>query len=171
LHTVPGTGVAWVEGASGPQFVPESTVEEALCDAEILDLSEAEPVQEKKEAACDDECCSKAHEGASRAAVRPTGDRERGPRVRKTIPPSLRRKVLERDGCCCTVPGCRNRRYIALHHIHPLAEGGADTAGNVCCLCSRHHRMVHRRQLFLEGRAPDALIWRNAKGERLRVFR
>jgi 5-methylcytosine-specific restriction endonuclease McrA len=169
LHHDESANLTWVEGGAGPQFVPASTFEEAICDAEIVDLKQdvAEDSRTEVSEERGDSCCT---DGCSHEQKRPARDAgRRGPRLRRTIPPTLRRKVLERDGCCCTVPGCRCRRHIHIHHIDPLAEGGADKAGNLVTLCSRHHRMVHRGELSVKGRAPDGLIWCDAKGKRLNV--
>jgi 5-methylcytosine-specific restriction endonuclease McrA len=51
----------------------------------------------------------------------------------------------------CEIPECstpsfvvaNGERYCEVHHIQPLAEGGADTIDNVACLCANHHREVH----------------------------
>jgi HNH endonuclease len=51
----------------------------------------------------------------------------------------------------CEVEGCEHLsfetaqglRYMEVHHITPLAEGGDDTIENVACLCAAHHREVH----------------------------
>ena len=51
----------------------------------------------------------------------------------------------------CEVPGCsygtfldtEGRPYSEVHHIDPLACGGADTPDNVACVCPTHHREAH----------------------------
>jgi hypothetical protein len=51
----------------------------------------------------------------------------------------------------CEVRGCEHPmfetvdgdRYVEIHHIVPLADGGEDTIDNVACLCPAHHREVH----------------------------
>jgi len=51
----------------------------------------------------------------------------------------------------CELPGCAHpvfegrdgRPYSEVHHIEPLAEGGADTTANVASLCPAHHREAH----------------------------
>jgi predicted restriction endonuclease len=51
----------------------------------------------------------------------------------------------------CEVVGCGHPtfitadglRYVEIHHIVPLADGGQDTIENVACLCPAHHREVH----------------------------
>ena len=60
----------------------------------------------------------------------------------------------------CEVPGCAHpvfegrdgRPYTEVHHIEPLAEGGADTLANVASLCPAHHREVHHGQQAEEVR-------------------
>lgn len=51
----------------------------------------------------------------------------------------------------CEVPGCVHPlfatvdggRFVEVHHIDPLSEGGPDTPDNVACLCPSHHREAH----------------------------
>jgi hypothetical protein len=50
-----------------------------------------------------------------------------GRRAKQDIPPSLRRAVLRRDGARCRVPGCRNCRFLDLHHIERRSEGAVIT--------------------------------------------
>lgn len=195
IHHIPERKVAWIEGASGPQYVTESTVQEAFCDAEILDLGEA-PVmrgtshekeaclggpQGRKSEECDKggidstpvtgckNCCGSkkaatggAGEDAARKAKK--DPQRHGPRLRRTIPLTLRRQVLERDGRQCCVPGCGRRAWLSLHHIDPVAHGGADMAGNLTTTCSACHRALHKGLLFVEGEAPGALLWKNRWG-------
>ena len=71
------------------------------------------------------------------------------PRLQHAIPPATRRRVFEQYDHRCAVPHCRNRRWLDLHHIRPRAEGGDHRPGNLICLCSVHHQMIHRGDLFL----------------------
>ncbi len=50
--------------------------------------------------------------------------REKAGHVSRTIPPAVRRAVLVRDDGKCQVPGCRNHRYLDLHHIEHRQHGG-----------------------------------------------
>lgn len=199
LHSIPESKVAWIEAVAGPKYVPESTLEEALCDAEILDLREAPSIQKTTE---DNAQCSHGAEGCDAQSIceksshetcpdhahdvcrgeclneselrdlpgRPAGrdrviDPERhGPRLRRTIPRTLRRKVLARDGGQCTCPGCKNKRFLSLHHIDAVIEGGKDRASNLTTACARCHRALHKGLLSVEGRAPGALVWKNRWG-------
>ncbi len=40
---------------------------------------------------------------------------------------------------------CGATRWLHLHHLKPVNEGGGHTVENLVTLCSRHHRWVHRR--------------------------
>lgn len=56
-----------------------------------------------------------------------------------------------RAGHRCEVPECAHTlfttadgtRFVEIHHIEPLAEGGPDTPENVACVCPSHHREAH----------------------------
>ncbi len=74
---------------------------------------------------------------------------EAAPRLKHAIPPATRRRVFEQYGHRCAVPHCRNRLWLDLHHIRPRAAGGDHRPGNLVCLCSVHHQMIHRGDLFL----------------------
>jgi hypothetical protein len=69
------------------------------------------------------------------------------------------RKVRDRDGGCCQVPGC-SRRATHAHHIAFRSHGGGDEPENQVGLCAFHHlRCIHGGTLRVFGRAPDALVW------------
>jgi 5-methylcytosine-specific restriction endonuclease McrA len=67
---------------------------------------------------------------------------EDGPN-RATIPPSVRAKVLVRDGHRCTTPGCEATQFLEVHHLTPRSAGGTNRAENLTTLCSRCHRFSH----------------------------
>ncbi|MGD9546757.1 MAG: HNH endonuclease [Candidatus Krumholzibacteriia bacterium] len=62
-----------------------------------------------------------------------------------TIPPRVRRRVLARDGHRCQGPGCRNTRFLEVHHVLPRARGGTNRPDNLITLCSACHRHVHEK--------------------------
>jgi hypothetical protein len=67
-------------------------------------------------------------------------------------------RVFERDGWCCTVPGCSSRRNLHDHHIVFRAVGGNNELGNRTTLCAWHHlRGVHAGIVRCVGDAPDQL--------------
>jgi hypothetical protein len=68
--------------------------------------------------------------------------------------------VIEREGYRCAVPGCTSRRNLHDHHIVFRSAGGSDAESNRVTLCAFHHqRGVHRGELAVRGRAPDALVF------------
>jgi HNH endonuclease len=71
-------------------------------------------------------------------------------RAQQTIPPAVRRAVLQRDHHRCCVPGCKNAAFLDIHHIQPRAEGGSNDPANLRSVCGAHHRAVHRGQLVIE---------------------
>ena len=91
-------------------------------------------------------------------------DGDKPARVTKTIPPRTRRAVLRRDRGRCVVPGCRNARYVDVHHIVPRVEGGKHTPTKLAVMCSAHHKAAHDGRLRVEGTAPDKLRVTHADG-------
>lgn len=77
------------------------------------------------------------------------------PRHDRTIPDSVRGKVLRRDKFRCQAKGCGwsieeyNRadpRILELHHIKHHAEGGENTEDNLITLCNICHDALHARE-------------------------
>ena len=64
-----------------------------------------------------------------------------------SIPPAIRRKVLARARNKCQCPGCDHTGYLEIHHIVPRSKGGTNDAGNLICLCSGCHKLVHESKL------------------------
>jgi hypothetical protein len=67
---------------------------------------------------------------------------------RSPIPTSVKHQVHLRDQGRCTHktqegPRCNQKRWIEIHHIQPVSQGGAHTLENLTTLCSSHHRLVH----------------------------
>jgi hypothetical protein len=85
-------------------------------------------------------------------------------RARQSIPPSVRRFVLRRDGHCCAFPGCRHATFVDVHHIDSRADGGEHDPENLVTLCSAHHRAVHRGEVAIEGRVTQGLCFKHADG-------
>ncbi len=81
-----------------------------------------------------------------------------GRRSRK-VPAWLRRLVYERDGGHCQHPGCRNTRWLQVHHIVPWAMGGPTDIDNLILLCGVHHRLVHERGWHITG-PPEQRVFR-----------
>jgi hypothetical protein len=61
---------------------------------------------------------------------------------------ALRRAIRERDHSRCQYPGCESRRTDA-HHIQYWSNGGETSYRNMCSLCSRHHKLVHDKNILI----------------------
>ena len=62
---------------------------------------------------------------------------------RATIPPAIRRQVLDRDGHRCATPGCTAARFLEVHHVVARKNGGSNRVENLTTLCHRCHRAAH----------------------------
>lgn len=82
--------------------------------------------------------------------------------VGRPIPARLRVALEARDHTC-VVPGCDNRRFLEIHHIIPVCEGGLTCLENCCRVCLWHHTLVTRGYWRIEGKPGD---WRWLKGEK-----
>jgi hypothetical protein len=85
----------------------------------------------------------------------------------RQVPPSKQMlAVFERDGYCCTYPGCSARAMLHDHHIKYRSKFGSkrsderDLLTNRTTLCAFHHRLLHAGVIGLEGQAPLDLTWR-----------
>ena len=61
----------------------------------------------------------------------------------RVIPKGIERAVRARDKNTCRFPGCRNRRFVDIHHIEHWADGGETAVNKLMLLCSKHHTLVH----------------------------
>jgi hypothetical protein len=86
---------------------------------------------------------------------------------------ALARFVRTRDTTCC-FPGCHRRaEYCDVDHTIPYAAGGLTHAGNLKCLCRKHHLL----KTFWVGRGgwsdeqlPDGtIVWTTPAGRRKHV--
>lgn len=125
-----------VKDAAEVSFAPEVEPADALGAPHLAERLGAEPKREE-------------HEPVSVEAWTRRFERD----------PELIALAKERAGYRCEVPGCAHSTfevedglpYMEVHHIEPLAAGGADTAENVACICPAHHREAHH------GRRADAI--------------
>jgi hypothetical protein len=75
-------------------------------------------------------------------------------RSRRTIPPALRRALVERDQGC-RFPGCnRPPGWCQAHHTIPWKHGGPTDLNHLVLFCDRHHHVVHQPgwRLVFDGR-------------------
>ena len=66
-------------------------------------------------------------------------------RTTRTVPPHLRKAVIQRDKKC-RFPGCEQPPSVCqVHHLIPWAQGGPTTLGNLAIFCRFHHIIVIHR--------------------------
>jgi hypothetical protein len=87
-----------------------------------------------------------------------------GHRATQTIPPATRRAVMRRDHGRCVVPGCKNYRFLDVHHLDPRAEGGGHHPDRLAVVCGAHHRAVHAHALRVDGSASAGFVFHHADG-------
>jgi hypothetical protein len=113
-------------------------------------------------AECDAQSVGHAHVGAVANIDRPQAPT----RVAQSVPPAVRRRVLERDRRKCSVPGCRHSQYLDLHHVKPRAEGGNHDPEFLLTVCGVHHRAAHVGSLIVTGSYSSGFVFRHADGKR-----
>jgi len=64
-------------------------------------------------------------------------------RKSRVVPKGIERAVRARDKNTCRFPGCRNKRFVDIHHIEHWANGGETAVDTLMLMCSKHHTLVH----------------------------
>jgi len=89
-------------------------------------------------------------------------------RRKRTVPTPLRLSIEERDRGC-RVPGCTQMRWLEVHHLKHVEDGGETVPENLLCLCGRHHDDHHQGRLGIAGdpARPDGLAFTDRWGRDL----
>ncbi|MGE0785689.1 MAG: DUF222 domain-containing protein [Sandaracinaceae bacterium] len=156
-----GDGVA--EGRACAGDAKESAFAETFCAmrwAATLDDGSRLSAETFRRVACDCSLIGVKVDGA--------GDPLDVGRKTRSIPPALWRAIVLRDKGCA-FPGCTHDRYLDGHHIEHWADGGETKKGNLVCLCSMHHQLVHEGgfRVSVDGLGRAAFFDRS--GARLRA--
>jgi hypothetical protein len=86
-------------------------------------------------------------------------------RPKSHIPDAIRRKVMQRDGFACIVPGCTATRNLDVHHFEHRQHGGNHTVENCGTLCGGHHKQHHFGRLEIMGSSDDrTFTWHTDEG-------
>ena len=143
----PDCGRTSLDGGGASHEVGEAMAEMVACDCqEIGDVD-------------------RPHVGASATDGPHVGTPAEVPRcATPTIPPAVRRQVMRRDHGHCVVEGCRNHRFLDVHHVVPRAEGGQHDPDQMAVVCGAHHRALHRGTLVMQGAASTGFAFRHADG-------
>ncbi len=86
----------------------------------------------------------------------PTSIKNPGPPTRTPLKAPDKHQVYARDEGRCTYRDsngnrCENEKWLHLHHVRPVSQGGGNDPENVVTLCSTHHDLVHQLSLPLDG--------------------
>ncbi len=108
-------------GDVGRASVPIETVKRLCCDGQAVVLTETE-------------------EGEPLSIGRKS----------RVVPKGLERAVKARDQHRCRFPGCRNSRFVEIHHVEHWADGGETALDSLMLLCTKHHTLVHEGGFRIE---------------------
>ena len=146
-------GLAAIDAAGHGHPVDETVDEMMACDSQQLGRLVAHVGGEPEAHVGRD---GGTHVGPPRVAV--------AERATQTIPPRIRRQVIRRDRGHCVVPGCRNHRFLDVHHVVARSEGGQHDPNTMATVCGTHHLAIHRGWLCVQGTAATGLSFRHADG-------
>lgn len=83
----------------------------------------------------------------------------------RSIPPSLRRAIIRRDGNRCAIAGCNSRHRLQVHHVVAWSDGGPTDPDNLITVCWHHHQVAIHRLGLTPYRHPDhGQIWLRPQG-------
>ena len=85
---------------------------------------------------------------------------------RKPIPAATAHAVKLRDGNQCTEihedgARCENTRWLHIHHIIRVADGGTNELDNLTTLCSVHHELHHQMEFELGYKKRRQNFWKS----------
>lgn len=83
-------------------------------------------------------------------------------RVRKPLSAARKHEVFARDQGRCTHTDSRGRRcgsdrWVDIHHIRPVSQGGGNELDNLTTVCSFHHDLIHE-QAWTGTARPDGSL-------------
>lgn len=80
-------------------------------------------------------------------------------RKSRIVPTGIKRAVLAKHHQHCAFPGCRNQRFLHLHHVEHWSSGGETSTDNLLPMCTRHHPLFHEGQFRIEKDFQDQWIF------------
>jgi hypothetical protein len=128
------------------QMGKSATLEETLRVALTLYIEKKDPMEKAKRAEIKEVKPVPGQVGSTRASqISKNTSARQNPRF---IPAKLEHAVRLRDQGQCTFKTtqgarCTERRWLDIHHVKPLSEGGATTLENLTLICRGHHQVIH----------------------------
>ena len=88
---------------------------------------------------------------------------------RKPIPAATAHAIKLRDGHQCTEihkdgTRCENTKWLHIHHIKRVADGGTNELSNLTTLCSVHHELHHQLEFELGQTKRPIRFWQVSVG-------
>jgi len=83
----------------------------------------------------------------------------------RALTKATRQRISLRDHHRCSVPGCRNFRFIDVRHLRAQSLGGKHDDDQLTSLCTQHHDAIHDGRLAIEGKPSTGLRFVDARGE------
>ncbi len=162
-HRCSQCDAAWYETGDGPAGVAAAKVDRIEKEADVIRLDDAAAGHAGAGHA------AAGHQNDPHGAFLSTPDTPPVPKEERDRPntPTIRQRVLSRDGHCCAVPGCENKGNLMSHHIKWRVHGGPTLVKNEVCICQSCHSLIHEGLLSVEGNAPHGLKWLDVDGKRL----
>jgi hypothetical protein len=124
----------------------ESAVQAVEQTSVTKNSNEAEPVT--KTDALKNESVTEANPEVDKTET-VTNDKSETEKIgRQSISAAIIHEVNRRDGGQCTYVSpdgrrCECNRFLHLHHVKPVVQGGENTVENLTTLCAAHHRLIH----------------------------
>lgn len=73
----------------------------------------------------------------------------------EAVPPALRQLIWLRDQGQCSIPGCRSRYRLQIHHLIERSRGGGHEPDNLALVCWYHHHIViHGKGYRIDPKSP-----------------
>jgi hypothetical protein len=140
---------------------------ELVVHADVETLAEREPGRSEIENG-PSPCATTLERLACDAGVRLAVD-EQGKtldigRRSRTIPPALRRAIIDRDHGRCRFPGCTHQGRLQVHHGRHWSRGGRTNKPNLLLVCLYHHKVLHEGGWDVIGDADGALTFIDPNG-------
>jgi hypothetical protein len=127
---------------------PLAKAKRQLIMGKLRDKQEGERQKRGSEQQADDAVPPKTGPGHSEVGSNKSAKESLKTKLRDAIPAKTKHKLfLSHDGRCAFVDvngkRCAQSRFLHVHHLRPVAQGGDNDLANLSLLCAGHHRAEH----------------------------